>query len=71
MDECPSGAITYKKEDGVKRDSDKCLRCSTCYQTCPFGVAGYYVAKFRIDQNIDKEDVILITLKPSQLPVVE
>jgi energy-converting hydrogenase A subunit P len=71
VNECPSGAITYKKEDGVKRDPDKCLRCSTCYQTCPFGVAGYYVAKFRIDQNIDKEDVILITLKPSQLPVVE
>ena len=69
--ECPSGAITYSKETGVIRDPDKCLRCSTCYQTCPFGVAGYYLAKFLIDKNSEGEEVILITLKPSHLPVVD
>lgn len=73
VDECPSGAISYDKEHGVKRDSDKCLRCSTCYQTCPFGVAGYHVAKFLFNKNSDDsydDDVILITLKPSNLPVM-
>lgn len=71
VSECPSGAITYSKETGVIRDPEKCLRCSTCYQTCPFGVAGYYLAKFLINKNSDGEEVILITLKPSQLPVVD
>jgi energy-converting hydrogenase A subunit P len=67
--ECPSGAISYDEEYGVKRDPDKCLRCSTCYQTCPFGVAGYFVAKFLLNRS-PEGDEILITLKPSNLPIV-
>ncbi len=72
VEECPSGAISYDEEYGVKRDPDKCLRCSTCYQTCPFGVAGYYVAKFLFKGSSDdsEESVILITLKPSNLPII-
>lgn len=68
--ECPSGAINYSPDSGVKRDPDKCLRCSTCYQTCPFGVAGYFVAKFLMDDQED-DGKIMITLKPSLLPITE
>ncbi|MCK9150730.1 4Fe-4S binding protein [Methanobacterium alcaliphilum] len=68
LEDCPSGAIIYDEEKGVKRDPDKCLRCSTCYQTCPFGVAGYYIAKFLLKRS-PEEDVILITLKASNLPI--
>ncbi|MGV8144692.1 MAG: 4Fe-4S binding protein [Methanothermobacter sp.] len=69
VDECPSGAITYDKEEGVKRNPDKCLRCSICYQTCPFGVAGFYVARFLLTDTSLKDGEIQITLKPSQLPI--
>ncbi|HML04833.1 MAG TPA: 4Fe-4S binding protein, partial [Methanobacterium sp.] len=69
VDECPSGAITYDKEKGVTRDSKKCLRCTTCYQTCPFGVAGSYVARFLLTESELKDDKILVTVKPAQLPV--
>ncbi|MDR0900989.1 MAG: 4Fe-4S binding protein [Methanobrevibacter sp.] len=67
VDECPTGAISYNKENNtVKRDSDKCLRCSNCYQTCPFCVVRYFVAKFLLEE-VDGEWKILITLKESQL----
>jgi len=63
--ECPVGAINYHKEENqVQRDQEKCLRCSICYQTCPFGVPGFYVARFLL-----KDDLINITLKPSQIPI--
>ncbi|NYT18156.1 MAG: 4Fe-4S dicluster domain-containing protein [Methanobacteriales archaeon] len=66
--DCPSGAITYTKEEGVQRNADKCLRCSVCYQTCPFGVVGYYVARFLLDEPRLEGGVIHITVKASQLP---
>ena len=69
VDECPSGAISYDKDKGVQRDSKKCLRCTTCYQTCPFGVAGSYVARFLLTETEVKDDEILVTVKPAQLPV--
>lgn len=63
--ECPTGAITYDEKKGkVVRDQEKCLRCTICYQTCPFGVPGLYVARFLL-----KDDKILITLKPTQIPI--
>jgi len=62
VDECPIDAIFYDEEQGkVRRDPRKCLRCSICHQTCPFGVPGLYVARFLL-----KDEKILITLKPSQ-----
>jgi energy-converting hydrogenase A subunit P len=65
VNECPTGAIYYdKKKNKVIRDHKKCLRCSICYQTCPFGVPELYVARFLL-----KDDMILITLKPSQIPM--
>lgn len=70
VNECPSGAITYnKEEDVVERDTEKCLRCSICYQTCPFGVAGYYIARFLLDPPSLDDGVIHITVKASQLPI--
>ncbi|HMK53251.1 MAG TPA: 4Fe-4S binding protein [Methanobacteriaceae archaeon] len=67
--DCPSGAITYTKENGVLRNPKKCLRCSICYQTCPFGVAGYYMARFLLSEPNLEDAVIHITLKASQLPI--
>lgn len=65
VDECPTGAISYDEKRGkVQRDQEKCLRCTICYQTCPFGVPGLYVARFLL-----KGGMILITLKPSQIPI--
>lgn len=65
VNECPTNAISYDEEKGkVHRDQEKCLRCSICFQTCPFGVPGLYVARFLL-----KDDMILITLKPSQIPI--
>ncbi|MBM4241259.1 MAG: 4Fe-4S dicluster domain-containing protein [Euryarchaeota archaeon] len=65
VNECPTGAIKYDEKIGkVERDPEKCLRCTICYQTCPFGVPGLYVARFLLKNN-----VILITLKPSQIPI--
>ncbi len=70
VDECPSGAISYdKEEDVIKRDTNKCLRCSTCYQTCPFGVAGFFIARFLLDPPSLDEGVIHITIKAAPLPV--
>lgn len=69
VDECPTGAISYDEEKGVVRDSNKCLRCTTCYQTCPFGVAGFYIARFLLTETELKEENILVTVKPSLLPV--
>jgi energy-converting hydrogenase A subunit P len=68
VDECPTGAITYNKEENiVTHNKDKCLRCSNCYQTCPFGVVKYFVAKFLLSDELDDENIILITIKASQL----
>lgn len=65
VDECPTSAISYNKEaDLVQRDPKKCLRCTICYQTCPFGVPGLYVARFLL-----KDHKILITLNPSQIAI--
>lgn len=65
VNECPIGAISYDEEEGkVRRDPKECLRCSICHQTCPFGVPELYVARFLL-----KEDKILITLKPSRVPI--
>ncbi|MEN4006934.1 MAG: 4Fe-4S binding protein [Methanobacteriaceae archaeon] len=69
VDECPTGAISYDEEKGVVRDSDKCIRCTTCYQTCPFGVAGSYIARFLLTETKLKEENILVTVKPSLLPI--
>ena len=67
VDECPTGAISYNPMNKkVRRDTKKCLRCSICYQTCPFTVYKCFVAKFALDE-IEGEEVILITLKESQL----
>ena len=67
VDECPTGAIRYNPENNeVKRDSNRCLRCSNCYQTCPFSVVKYFIAKFLLDE-VDSEELILITVKESQL----
>jgi len=67
VDECPTGAIIHNPEKNeVKRNSKKCLRCSNCYQTCPFCVVRYFIAKFLLDE-IDGEEFILITLNESQL----
>ena len=62
VDECPSKAITYNKNDGVQRNVDKCLRCSVCYQTCPFDVVRYYHVRFLIE-----DEIIVITVQTSQL----
>jgi len=69
VDECPTGTISHDEEKGVVRDSNKCLRCTTCYQTCPFGVAGFYIARFLLTETELKEGNILVTVKPSLLPV--
>lgn len=67
VDECPTRAIKYDAEKNeVKHNPNKCLRCSICYQTCPFCVVKYFVAKFLLEE-VDGEDVILITVKESQL----
>lgn len=63
--ECPVGALSYDENTGkVQRDEKTCLRCSICHQTCPFGVPELYVARFLL-----KDDVILITLKPSKISI--
>ena len=54
-------------EDTIVRDKEKCLRCSICYQTCPFGVIKYFLAKFNLDTNDTDEEVIHISVKASQL----
>ena len=66
--ECPSHAIRFT-ENGVIRDPDKCLKCSICYQTCPFGAIGYYIARFLFKPSEDGANIIHITLKTSDLPV--
>jgi len=67
IDECPTGAIKhYPEKNKVERNPKKCLKCSNCYQTCPFCVVRYFVAKFFLDE-VEDEEVILITIKESQL----
>jgi energy-converting hydrogenase A subunit P len=57
VNECPTGAITYTDGDtAVKHDKNKCLRCSYCYQTCPFCVVKYFVVKFLIEDNEEEHD---------------
>ena len=53
---------TYNKNEGVQRNVDKCLRCSVCYQTCPFDVVRYYHVRFLIE-----DEIIVITVQTSQL----
>ena len=66
--DCPTGAISFDEDnDVIVRDKEKCLRCSICYQTCPFGVIKYFLAKFNLDTNDNDEEVIHISVKASQL----
>lgn len=61
--ECPTKAISFDDEkDTIVRDKNKCLRCSICYQTCPFGVITYFLAKFELD-FVDNEEYIIATIK--------
>lgn len=72
VNECPSGAIKYSRDEGVIRKPEKCLRCSICYQTCPFGAIGYYIARFLykpVPEGEEGEVIIHITVKSSDLPV--
>ena len=42
-----TGAISFDSDkDTIVRDDNKCLRCSICYQSCPFGAINYFLAKF-------------------------
>ena len=47
----------------IVREKDRCLRCSICYQTCPFSVIKYFIAKFSMDDG----ENIHITVKASNL----
>ena len=52
-----------EENDTIVRDKDRCLRCSICYQTCPFSVIKYFIAKF----SLEDDRIIHTTVKASNL----
>lgn len=43
---CPTGAIKKREEDGIVLiEKDKCIGCTSCVRSCPYGVIAYDSAK--------------------------
>ena len=63
--DCPTKAISFdSKNDVVVRDENKCLRCSICYQSCPFSTIKYFISKFSLDEE---KKIIDVAVKASNL----
>ena len=49
------------------RNENKCLRCSICYQSCPFSTIKYFISKFSLEEDENGEKIVNVTVKASNL----